>query len=141
MTTYARIIDGTAAEVIDFNPAGRFTGEIAALFTEVPDGTGQNDTLNQDGTWTKWIAPPEPEPLPPPAVRILTKLEYMDRFTDLELAGIYTAAKNVVQVEIWLEKFKLATEVNLDDPRTLSGLQAMESAGLLEVGRASEIAA
>lgn len=141
MTTYARIIDNVAAEVIDFDPAGRFTGEIAALFTEVPDGTGANDTINQDGTWTKWVAPPEPEPLPPPAVRILTKLEYMDRFTDTELAGIYTAAKSVVQVEIWLEKFKLAAEVNLDDPRTLLGLQAMEAAGLLAAGRAAEIAA
>ena len=141
MTTYARIIDNTVIEVIDFDPAGRFTGEIVALFTEVPDGTGQQDTLNQDGTWTKYIAPPEPEPLQPPAVRTLTKLEYMDRFTDTELAGIYTAAKSVVQVEIWLEKFKLATEVNLDDPRTLSGLQAMEAAGLLAAGRASEITA
>lgn len=140
MTTYARIIDNVAAEVIDFNPAGRFTGEIAALFSEVPDGTGINDTLNQNGTWTKWIAPPVPEPTPV-SVRTLTKLEYMDRFTDLELAGIYTAAKTVVQVEIWLEKFKLATEVNLDDPRTLAGLQAMESAGLLGVGRSAEIAA
>jgi len=140
MTTYARIIDNVAAEVIDFDPAGRFTGEIAAMFTKVPDGTGQNDTLNQDGTWTKWIAPPEPEPTPV-SIRTLTKLEYMDRFTDAELAGIYTAAKSVVHVEIWLEKFKLATEVNLDDPRTLFGLQAMESAGLLAAGRAFEIAA
>lgn len=140
MTTYARFINGTAVEVIDFNPAGRFTGEIAALFTEVPDGTGANDTL-ENGVWTKWIAPPTPEPLPPPPVRVLTKLEYMDRFMDAELAGIYTAAKTVVQVEIWLEKFKLATEVNLDDARTLLGLQAMEAAGLLESGRAAEIAA
>lgn len=140
MTTYARISDNTVIEVIDFDPAGRFTSEIAALFTEVPDGTGINDTLNQDGTWTKWIAPPEPEPTPV-SVRTLTKLEYMDRFTDAELEGIYTAAKTVVQVEIWLEKFKLATEVNLDDPRTIAGLQVMEAAGLLAVGRAAEIAA
>lgn len=140
MTTYARIDNNAVIEVIDFDPAGRFTGEIVALFTEVPDGTGQQDTLNQDGTWTKYIVPPAPEPVPV-SIRTLTKLEYMDRFTDTELAGIYTAAKAVVQVEIWLEKFKLAAEVNLDDPRTLSGLQAMESAGLLAAGRAAEIAA
>lgn len=68
-----------------------------------------------------------------------TKLEYMNRFTDDELAGIYTAAKTVVQVEIWLEKFKLAEFVSLDDPRTLAGLQALEAAGLLAAGRAAEI--
>lgn len=141
MATYARIANNTVIEVIDFDPAGRFTSEIAQQFVPVPDGTGQHDTDNGDGTFTKYIVPPEPEPTPSPPVRTLTKLEYMDRFTDLELAGIYTAAKTVVQVEIWLEKFKLATEVNLDDPRTISGLQAMEAAGLLAVGRTAEIAA
>lgn len=78
-------------------------------------------------------------PVPPAPVRVLTKLQYMERFTDAELAAIYTAAKSVVQVEIWLEKFKLATEVNLDDPATGAGLQAMEAAGLLAPGRAAEI--
>lgn len=79
----------------------------------------------------------------PPTVRkaILTKLEYMDRFTDAELAGIYTAAKSSVQVEVWLEKFKLATDINIDDPRTIDGLQALEAAGLLAAGRAAEILA
>lgn len=76
-----------------------------------------------------------------PTVRLLTKLEYMNRFTDSELATIYTAAKTVVSVEIWLEKFKLASEINLDDPYTIGGLQAMEAAGLIGVGRAAEILA
>ena len=74
-------------------------------------------------------------------VRVLTKLQYMNRFKDAELAAIYTSAKSVVAVEIWLEKFKLATEINLDDDATVSGLQAMKDAGLLTVGRASEILA
>lgn len=74
-------------------------------------------------------------------VRLLTKLGYMNRFTDAELAGIYTAAKTVVAVEIWLEKFKLAAEINLDDPATVAGLQAMETAGLLAAGRAAAILA
>jgi hypothetical protein len=65
----------------------------------------------------------------------------MNRFTDAELAGIYTAAKSIIAVEIWFEKFKLAGDINLDDPRTVAGLQAMEAAGLLVAGRASEILA
>ena len=72
-------------------------------------------------------------------IRVITKLAYMNRFTDAELAGIYTAAKSVVQVEIWLEKFKLAQEIDLDDPSTAVGLQAMESAELIGVGRTAEI--
>lgn len=73
--------------------------------------------------------------------RTLTKLEYMSRFTDAELAGIYSTAKTNVSVEIWLEKFKLASEVNLDDPAVIAGLQAMESGGLLAIGRCAVILA
>lgn len=73
--------------------------------------------------------------------RILTKLDYMNRFTDTELATIYTVAKTNVAVEIWLEKFKLSTEINLDDQRTIYGVLALEQFGLIGVGRASEILA
>lgn len=74
-----------------------------------------------------------------PPSRVLTKLQFMDRFTDEEMEAIYTAAEESVQVEIWLERFKLASEVDLDDPRTISGVQALESAGLIAEGRAAEI--
>jgi hypothetical protein len=77
----------------------------------------------------------------PPSIRTLTKLEYMNRFTDAELAGIYTAAKSVIQIEVWLDKFKLAEEINLDDSATIAGVQALEAAGLLATGRAAEILA
>lgn len=73
--------------------------------------------------------------------RLISKLDYMNRFTDAELVAIYTEAKTNVNVEIWLEKFKLAAEINLDDPRTSSGLQALETLGLIATGRAAEILA
>jgi hypothetical protein len=76
-----------------------------------------------------------------PSVRTLTKLAYMNRFTDAELGGIYTAAKSNVQIEVWLDKFKLAEEINLDDSSTISGVQALEAAGLLAAGRSAEILA
>jgi hypothetical protein len=76
-----------------------------------------------------------------PRVRTLTKLAYMNRFTDAELAAIYTTAKSNVHVEVWLDKFKLAEEINLDDPSTIAGVQALEAAGLLAQGRSAEILA
>jgi hypothetical protein len=76
-----------------------------------------------------------------PSVRTLTKLAYMNRFTDAELAAIYTAAKSNVQVEVWLDKFKIAEEINLDDTSTIAGVQALEAAGLLAKGRSAEILA
>jgi hypothetical protein len=71
--------------------------------------------------------------------RIITKLEYMNRFTDTELATIYTVAKTNIAIEVWLEKFKLSAEINLDDPRTVGGINALEQFGLIGVGRAAEI--
>ncbi len=73
--------------------------------------------------------------------RLITKLEYMNKFTDTELATIYTVAKTSIAVEIWLEKFKLASDINLDDPRVVGGLQALEQFGLIGPGRAAEILA
>ena len=84
---------------------------------------------------------PEAEPVTATPSRKLTKLEYMNRFTDAELAGIYTAAKAVVALEIWLDKFKVASDVDLDDAATVAGLAALEGAGLLDAGRAEEIRA
>lgn len=129
-------------EVIDFNPVGVFTPEIASIFVEVPEDTKVGDSVDSEGNWTKFIPPDPvvPDPVPDPKVP-LTKLEYMNRFTDAELEGIYTAAKSTIAIEIWLEKFKLATDINLEDARTIAGVQALEAAGLLAVGRAAEILA
>lgn len=88
--------------------------------------------------------PPAPDP---DHARRLTKLEYMNRFHDAELAAIYSAAKVSVAVEVWLAKFNAATpdadgtSVDLDDPRTIAGVRALEDAGLLGTGRAAEILA
>lgn len=77
--------------------------------------------------------------------RRLTKLEYMNRFSDTELTGIYSAAKVSIDVEVWLAKFNAATpdadgtSVDLDDPRTIAGAQTLQAAGLIGPGRAAEI--
>ncbi len=81
------------------------------------------------------------EQVAPPPHTPLSKLEFMNRFTDAELATIYSAAKQSVAVEIWLEKFKLASEIDLSDQRTIDGINALEASGLLAAGRAAEILA
>jgi hypothetical protein len=91
-----------------------------------------------------WALPDIIETIMTPRRRI-TKLAYMNRFTDNELAMIYTVAKTNVAVEIWLAKFNATTpdmdgtSIDLDDVRTTMGLHAMEAAGLLQPGRALEI--
>lgn len=87
------------------------------------------------------VAPtPEPEPTLVPH-RIITKLAYMNKFHDDELVSLYTAAKSIIQIEIWLEKFKVSENIDLDDPRTIGGIHALEVNGLIGPGRAAEILA
>jgi hypothetical protein len=72
--------------------------------------------------------------------KVISKLDYMSRFTDAELATIYTIAKTSIQLEIWLEKFKVSQEIDLSNPITLAGLKSLEALGILAAGRALEIA-
>lgn len=69
----------------------------------------------------------------------LTKIQFADRFTAQELAGIYTAAKENVLVEIFLDKMKMVEFIDLSDVRTIEGVMSLEAAGLIAEGRASEI--
>ena len=71
--------------------------------------------------------------------KLPTKLEFFDRFTDAEQVAIYDAAKTVTAIQVWLDKFKLASDIDVTDPRTIAGINALEAAGLLTAGRAAEI--
>lgn len=80
-------------------------------------------------------APPPPPVLPP----IITRLAFRYRLTDTEYVNILTAAKSDVQVAAWVETFNIVSQVNLNDPRTKSGLDMMVSKGLLTAERETEI--
>lgn len=82
--------------------------------------------------------PPEPEPVAP---AVMSKIGFLARFTPEELVGIYTAAKTVVQLEVYIDKIRMAEEVDLTFPETVEGVNALESFGLLAPGRAAEILA
>ena len=71
--------------------------------------------------------------------KVITKLAFMNRFTMEELAAIYTAAKTEVMVEVFLDKLKIAEEVNLADAQTIGGLQALAVSGLLTEARVQEV--
>jgi len=77
--------------------------------------------------------------------RRLSKLSFVNLFTDAEYVGILTAARNNVQIEAWVKKMEMTAvdpdglSISLDDPRTAAGVQALEAAGLIGTGRASQI--
>jgi hypothetical protein len=87
-----------------------------------------------DGEFHAPPQPPAPE-IPP----IITKLAFRFRLTDAEYVGILQAAKTEVAVQAWVETFNMVSQINLDDPRTVAGVQQLVAAGLLTEQRADEI--
>ena len=88
-----------------------------------------------------WQRPSWAEPLPVVlGERVISKLRYMELFTETELVNIYTAARTYVSIEVWLAKFNaVKDDIDLDDPLVLIGLKKLEMAGLIGPGRALEI--
>lgn len=78
-------------------------------------------------------------PVVSPPAKVITKLAFMNRFTMEELAAIYTAAKTEVLVEVFLDKLKLAEHVDVTDPHTIGGLQALAASGLLTEARVQAV--
>jgi len=130
----------------------RFAGSIVGKSVGVPNGLVEVASpmpaspgtafLNSDNvtvidkplTAAELAAKPKPGPKLP-----VTKLAFMSRFTDAELASIFAAAKADARVEVWVEKLKACAEVGLEDASTISGVNALEAAGLLAAGRAAII--
>lgn len=102
----------------------RIEGEY--LITEYPSGAMTMELNN---------------PAPPIVQTTLTRLQFLNLFTDAELAGIYTAAKTVVAIEIMLDKFRAAEFIDKADLQTIGGVTALETAGLIAAGRAAQILA
>lgn len=71
--------------------------------------------------------------------RRLTQMQFASRFTDTELQGILASSQSNPALGAWWEKFKLASDINLDDSATQAGVLALELAGLINAGRAAQV--
>jgi hypothetical protein len=74
---------------------------------------------------------------------LVTKIKPIDllqRFTQDERAAIRTAAKSNATIEDYLSMLAAAQgDVDLTHPLTVAGVQQLESAGLIAVGRSAQI--
>ena len=73
--------------------------------------------------------------------RFLTQEAFTRRLSDQELRTIYTMAKSSIDVEIWLDRFKIAKEIDLDDPFLVNGINGLAAAGVFTAERVQEILA
>lgn len=73
----------------------------------------------------------------------LTRLAFLNRFQDSEAIAIDLASigstPEAAAVRLYLKKVDAATYIDLQDQKTRNGVQALETAGLLQAGRALEI--
>mgnify|MGYP001766078236 CR=1 FL=1 len=76
---------------------------------------------------------------PAPTSVILTKLEYLRRFTQAERVTIREAAKVNPVLEDYMALLELATEIDTGDADTIVAVNMLEQAGLVGPGRAQEI--
>jgi len=75
----------------------------------------------------------------PKPSRVVTKLDYLRRFTSEERIAIKTLALQVPQLADYLYLMELSTEIDLDDDDLKSALGMLEATGILAEGRSSEI--
>lgn len=92
------------------------------------------------GAWR--LAEQQEEPAPAPDLRI-TRLAFLDRFTDAEAVAIDLASLGAtVQaagLRRYLHKVNSAQHIDLARADLQAGVQALEAAGLLAAGRAEQI--
>lgn len=91
--------------------------------------------MYQNNTFVRPI-PTDPHEGKPP---VISKLAMIERFSSTEYAGILTAAKSDVAVQVWYDRFSAANSVDLSNPRTIEEINMMVSKGLLSQERANSI--
>jgi len=70
---------------------------------------------------------------------IVSKLQFLNLFSVNETATILAAGDSSPAIRVYLFKLEQAQEIDLCDQTTIDGVNALEVAGVLAVGRANQI--
>ena len=131
---YAHVIKGAVVEIlttdIDISklfPATLTWYDVTALSPQPVAGWSFSGTLFSE------------PPIKAAAAPKLTSLQFMGLLTAAEQNAIATAAQANASVLVWLLKISGATYVDLGDPATIGGVNAMVAAGLLTAARATAV--
>lgn len=92
--------------------------------------------LSEDGTTLS--DPPVPQPVEAPR---MTVLQFRDRYTLTEKAGIYTAADSDPIVRVILDDLNNAEFVEITDQDTIDGVDYLISAGVIDASRRDDLLA
>lgn len=119
---------------------------MAASVLRVADGAYvPADPGNRDwAAYQAWLATPGnvPDPVPPPPpLTILSPLAFIGRFTAAEQTAIATAGQSNAQISLFLTRCAAADYIDVDDPQTVGGVNALASANLITAARVPVILA
>lgn len=131
MSTWALVIEGTVREVTDRDPAEHYPREMP--WEPCPENVVAGWTSDLKG----FSAPVAPPPLPKPTV--MSPLAFLGRLTTAEYAAVCSAALSNAGLLAWVLQATAAQSVDLADPRTKAGLDALVAAGLLTAEREAAI--
>jgi len=70
---------------------------------------------------------------------LISRVDFVNRFTDDEYVAILTASKTDVIVEAWFDKLYMSSQINLIDEKTINGINMLVSKGLLTEERSQQI--
>ncbi len=134
--TYAHVVKGTVVETLstaqdisDLFPASLTWFDVTALTPQPSAGWSFSGTV--------FSAPAVVAPAAPK----LTSLQFLGLLTAAEQQAIMTAGLANASVMLWLLKVTGATFVDLGDPTTIAGVDAIAAVGLLTSARAAAILA
>jgi hypothetical protein len=111
------------------------------VFAYEPDGS-QDDFIPQGLTpitVAEMVILTAPPPAPPKTQ--FTSLEFLAKFTEVEVLAVVGATLQSAPLKLWYDMMMAASYVDLEDVRTEQGLDALIAAGLLEPSRKAEILA
>jgi len=73
--------------------------------------------------------------------RILSRQEFMERFTAAELAGVIAAVPATPAIAVFLKRLELFDNIDLDSDPIRLGVQAVRTASIITVARALQVLA
>ena len=116
---------------------GRNISQSSIPIPSPKDGYHVVETADNVGVWNESTLVFDPYPSP----RIISTELFIERFTATEQEDIIDAAKTSKKANRFIQILKLVQAANLDSEFIQVSVNAMESAGVIGVGRAAEVLA
>lgn len=113
-------------------------GDTKAPIVRVPGFDPHPETLAYEAWLEAGEVPLPSEPAPLMALK-LSSLAFLDLFTEAEQIAVAGAAMSNVQAKLWYDRTLAAEYINISDPRTKSGLEALVSMDLISKERKDQI--